>query len=206
MSMPSRARIRPPAPPVRPAAAHGRPRASDRVGAGGTGTLSGSGPGARAGTPRAAAGGRQPGRGRPRPRLTGRGAVLVMLAVFLFINLIAAGVHSTFLNGFGYAAGCLLAVAYARREAMLVVVTTPPAIFLISLVAAKLMTTGGNTVVAAAEGTLLTLAALAPWLFGVTIACVAVATVRGLPRCVQQLRSALAGGQAALTEPDSTKG
>ncbi|MDQ2877322.1 MAG: hypothetical protein M3Y33_21935, partial [Actinomycetota bacterium] len=140
-------------------------------------------------------GGRQPGarRARSRPRLTGRGAVLVMLAVFLLIDLIAAGAHSTWLNGFGYAAGCLLAVTYARREALLVVATTPPAVFLIALVATKLMTAGGNTVLAAAEGTLLTLAALAPWLFGVTIASLAAATVRGLPRCIQDLRTALAG-------------
>jgi hypothetical protein len=126
--------------------------------------------------------------------------VLVMLAVFLFINLIAAGVHSTWLNGFGYAAGCVLAVTYARREALLVVVTTPPALFLAALVTAKLMTTGGNTVVAAAEGTLLTLAALAPWLFGVTIACLAAATVRGLPRCIQDLRTTLAGQDAAAAQ------
>jgi hypothetical protein len=120
-----------------------------------------------------------------------------MLAVFLVVDLIAAGVHSTFLNGFGYAAGCLLAVAYARREALLVVATTPPAVFLAALLAVKLMTAGGDTVVAGAEGTLLTLAAIAPWLFGVTIAYLAAATVRGLPRCIQDLRTALAGQGAA---------
>jgi hypothetical protein len=196
MSMPGRARTRPPAPPARPGPAHGRARGTESTATGSTARRS-SGTGARSGTRRADAGGRPPGRARSRSRLTGRGAVLVMLAVFLFINLIAAGVHSTWLNGFGYAAGCVLAVTYARRDALLVVVTTPPALFLIALVAAKLMTTGGNTVVAAAEGTLLTLAALAPWLFGVTIACVVAATVRGLPRCIQDLRTALAGQDAA---------
>jgi hypothetical protein len=120
-----------------------------------------------------------------------------MLAVFLVVDLIAAGVHSTFLNGFGYAAGCLLAVTYARREALLVVATTPPAVFLAALLAVKLMTAGGDAVVAGAEGTLLTLAAIAPWLFGVTIAYLGTATVRGLPRCIHDLRTALAGQGAA---------
>jgi hypothetical protein len=187
--MPGRARIRPPAPPARPTPVHGRPRGGSADRASGTGT--------RTGPRRAAAGGRPAGRGRSRARLTGRGAVLVMLAVFLAVDLIAAGVHSTFLNGFGYAAGCLLAVAYARREALLIVATMPPAIFLAALLSTKLMTAGGNVVVAGSEGTLLTLAATAPWLFGVTIAYLAAATARGLPRCIQELRTALAGQGAA---------
>lgn len=191
--MPGRARIRPPAPPARPAPGHGRPRA----GASGADRASGNGTGARPGTRRAAAGGPRPGRSRSRARLTGRGAVLVMLAVFLLADLIAAGVHSTFLNGFGYAAGCALAVAYARREALLIVATTPPAIFFAALLTIKLLTAGGNAVLGGAEGTLLTLAALAPWMVGVTIAYLAAATVRGLPRCIQELRTALAGQGAA---------
>ena len=188
--MPGRARIPPAAPSARPAPP-GRPRASGTASS--TRSVSRGGTAARPGPRRAAAGGRQPDRGRSRPRLTGRGAVLAMLAVFLLIDLIAAGMHSTWLIGFGYAAGCLLAVTYARREALLAVVTTPPAIFLVALASIKVLTAGGNTVLAAAEGTLLTLAATAPWLFGVTIACLAAATVRGLPRCIHELRTALAG-------------
>jgi hypothetical protein len=183
--MPGRARIRPPAPPAPPAPGHGRPRP--------TSTGSGTGTGTR----RAAAGGSRPGRSRSRSRLTGRGAVLAMLAVFLLADLIAAAVHSTFLNGFGYAAGCALAVAYARREALLIVATTPPAIFLAALLSIKLLTAGGDAVLGGAEGTLLTLAAIAPWMFGVTIAYLAAATARGLPRCIQDLRTALAGQGAA---------
>lgn len=191
--MPGRARIRPQAPsapPARPAPGHGLLRA-------GSGRASASGAGARPGTRRAAAGGPRPGRSRSRAQLTGRGAVLVMLAVFLLVDLIAAGVHSTFLNGFGYAAGCALAVAYARREALLIVATTPPAIFFAALLSIKLLTAGGNAALAGAEGTLLTLAAIAPWLFGVTIAYLAAAMMRGLPRCIQELRTALAGQGAA---------
>ena len=175
MSTPSRARARPVAPPSGPTS---RP-------------ASGSGP------RRAAPGPRQPVRMRSRPQLTGRGAVLVMLAVFLVGDLIGTGLHATVVTGLGYTAGCLLAVRYARREAMLVVAATPPALFLLALVSAELMTAGGSTLLAAAEGTLLTLAGTAPWLLVVTLACVGAATARGLPRCVQDLRAALAGQDAA---------
>jgi hypothetical protein len=193
MSMGSRARTRPAAPPA-PAA--GRPRAG-----GGTGARprvsSGAASGTGRGTRHAAAGRRQPSRARPRARLTGRGAVLVMLAVFLVGDLIGVGLHTTVVAGLGYAAGCALAVTYARREAMLVVVTTPPAVFLAALVAAELMTAGGSALLSTAEGTLLTLAGTAPWLLVVTLACVGVAMTRGLRSCVQELRTALAGQAAA---------
>ena len=181
--MPSRARTRAAPAPARPVPVHSRPRAS----------VSGSRPGPN----RTSTGRRQPSRAKSRPRLTGRGAVLVMLVVFVVTDLIAAGLHSTWLGGLGYAAGCLLAVTYARREALLLVVTTPPAIFLAALVATELVTVGGSTLLATAEGTLLTLAATAPWLLGVTIVCVAAAIMRGLPRCIQDLRTALAGQDAA---------
>jgi hypothetical protein len=123
--------------------------------------------------------------------------MLVMLAVFLIGNLIAAWAHADALSGLGYAAGCLLAVVYARREALLLVVTTPPLIFLVALVAAELITAAGSTVLATAEGTLLTLAAVAPWLFGCTLACLIVALLRGLPQCVRDLRAALGGRTSA---------
>jgi hypothetical protein len=184
--MSSRARTRPPAAPA------GRPRAGGGASAG-PGVSSGT----RLGTRHAAAGRRQPSRARPRARLTGRGAVLVMLAVFLVGDLIGVGLHTTVVAGLGYAAGCALAVTYARREAMLVVVTTPPAVFLAALVTAELMTAGGSALLATAEGTLLTLAGTAPWLLVVTLACVGVAMTRGLRACVQELRTALAGQAAA---------
>jgi hypothetical protein len=187
--MGSRARTRPAAAPGRPV-----PRAAGRTRAGGRPAASAA---RRPGTRHAAAGRRQPSRARSRARLTGRGAVLVMLAVFLVGDLIGVGLHTTVVAGLGYAAGCALAVTYARREAMLVVVTTPPAVFLAALVSAELMTAGGSALLSTAEGTLLTLAGTAPWLLVVTLACVAVAMTRGLPACVQELRTALAGQAAA---------
>ena len=135
-----------------------------------------------------------------RPRLTGRGATLLMVAVFLVGNLIAGSTHVPWLAGLSYAAGCLLAVGYARREALLLVVTTPPLIFLLSLLGAELITAGGSTVLATAEGTMLTLAAVAPWLFACTAGCLVVAMTRGLPRCIRDLRAALNG------RPDAPEG
>jgi len=174
MSTPSRARTRS-APPAR-SPASGRP------------ALPGRSPAPA--RPRAGA------RARNRPRLTGRGAVLVMLVVFLIGDLIGVGLHSTLVAGLGYAAGCALAVIYARREAMLVVVTTPPAAFLLALVTAELLTAGRSALLSAAEGTLLTLAGTAPWLLVVTLGYLGVASARGLPRCIQDLRAALAGQHA----------
>jgi hypothetical protein len=73
------------------------------------------------------------------------------------------------------------------------VVTTPPTIFLAALVAAELITAGSHTVLATTEGTILTLAAVAPWLFGCTVACLIAGLLRGLPRCVRDLRAQLNG-------------
>jgi hypothetical protein len=175
MSVPGETRSTPGTMPLRPAAEAGRPH----------GRSSAVGDGRRA-----------PARKQSRPRLTGRGAVLLMLAVFLVGNLIAVPIKVPWLGGLGYAAGCLLAVAYTRREALLIVVSTPPAIFLAALVATELITAGSNTALATTEGTLLTLAAVAPWLFGCTIACLIAGLVRGLPRCIRDLRAQLNGRDA----------
>ena len=176
MSVPGGARPTPGTMPLGQARGHDRPRArqADRV------------------APRPAsapAPAPRPGR----PRLTGRGATLVMLAVFLVGDLIAQAAHVPWLAGLSYVAGCLLAAFYARREALLLVVTTPPLIFLISVVCDELITAWSSTMLATAAGTMLTLAAVAPWLLAGTAGCVALATVRGLPRCVSDLRAGLAG-------------
>jgi hypothetical protein len=130
---------------------------------------------------------------RSRPRLTGRGSMLVMLVLFLAGNLIAVSASRPWLGGLGYAAGCLLAVAYARREAMLLVVIPPPLIFLVALVSAELITGGNATALATAEGTLLTLAAVAPWLYVCTAAVLVAGTMRGLPACIRRLRAEMNG-------------
>jgi hypothetical protein len=146
---------------------------------------------------RALAGSQEARSSRGRARLTGRGSVLVMILLFLAGCLIAAWSGLDWPAGVGYAAGVLLAAGYARREALLLVVITPPVIFATTLIAAELVTAGGSTLLATTEGTILVLAAVAPWLFCGTAACVLVAWLRGLPRCVRDLRSELAGRGAA---------
>ena len=132
-------------------------------------------------------------RPRSRPRLTSRGALVVMVAAFLAGNLLAAGIAHSWPAGLGFAAGCLLAVAYARRESMLLVVVAPPVIFLITLVGAELITASSASALATAEGVLLTLAGTAPWLFGVMIITLVIAMMRGLPSCIRRLGAELAG-------------
>lgn len=130
-------------------------------------------------------------------RLTGRGSVLVMVLLFLAGCLIAAWSGHNWPAGLGYLAGALLAAGYARREALLLVVIAPPVIFAMTLIAAELVTAGGSTLLATAEGTILVLAAVAPWLFCGTAACVVLAWLRGLPRCVRELRADIGGRGAA---------
>jgi hypothetical protein len=50
-----------------------------------------------------------------------------------------------------------------------------------------------GTVISVLEGTLLTLADVAPWLFAGTVICLVAAMVRGLPQCVRDLRAGLRG-------------
>jgi hypothetical protein len=142
------------------------------------------------------AGRRPPAAQHGRPRLTRRGAVLIMIIVFLVGNLVTAWTQLSWPGGLGYGAGCLLAAAYARREALLLVVIAPPVIFLTTLTAAELISAGGGTLLAVAEGTILALAAVAPWLFCGTTAGLVVAMMRGLPRCVRDLRAEMSGRPA----------
>jgi hypothetical protein len=148
----------------------------------------------RDGTARSRAGDRPTAPGhRSRPRLTGRGAVLLMFVVFGVGNLTGAGLQAWWLAGVSYAAGCLLAVGYARRDTLLLVVTTPPLIYLGTLVIAELVTAQGGTVLATAEGTLLALAAVSPWLVASTAGCLIVALMRGLRQSIRHLSAELDG-------------
>lgn len=130
---------------------------------------------------------------RSRPRLTGRGAVLLMFVVFGVGNLTGAGLQAWWLAGVSYAAGCLLAAGYARRDTLLLVVTAPPLIYLVTLVIAELVTAQGGTLLATAEGTLLALAAVSPWLFASTAGCLIVALMRGLRQSIRHLSAELNG-------------
>lgn len=129
-------------------------------------------------------------------RLTSRGCALVMFVVFLGTGLLAQQLSATWVAGLGYGVGCLLAVFFARRGALLFVSTTPPLIFLIALVCVQLITATGSTLLATAEGTVLALAAASGWLFACTAGCIALAVVRGLPQSIRDLSAEINGRPA----------
>ena len=142
---------------------------------------------------------RRPGRGLPGgpqespSRLTARGAGLAMFSVFFPGTLTAGWLHLTALTGLSFVAGCLLAGLYTRRAHLLIVVTMPPMIFMAALICAKAVSATGNTLVSTAEGSLITLSAIAPWLFYGTAATIVIALFRGLPRRIGELRAELRG-------------
>ena len=77
------------------------------------------------------------------------------------------------------------------------VVITPPMIFLAAVICAEILTSssanGHSGLLSAAAGTVLTLAAAAPWLFGGQALALLVALFRGLPQSVRELRAGLRG-------------
>jgi hypothetical protein len=74
---------------------------------------------------------------------------------------------------------------------------SPPLAFFAACVCAKAATSAGLTT--AAEGTLVTLASSAPWLFAGTALTVGIALCRGLPGNIRQL------GQDLHGEPDASQ-
>ena len=198
----------------RPGAASGWP---------GSGPAGDSGPGRASGRPEPGAGGpagartpagayrRAAGRaaglgraGRPgaRPgiRLTCRGALLAMAVLFFLGTLAAAGLGWDWLAGLAFVAGSAAAARYANRRDLLAVAVSPPLLFLCALVLARLLTASGHLAAAVMGGTLLTLAAVAPWLFAGVAVNLAIALLRGLPACVRELRRDLRGLAAGYPE------
>jgi hypothetical protein len=131
------------------------------------------------------------------PLMTIRAAVASMFMIFLLADLGAGWLHMVALTGFGYAAGSAIAAGRTRQQDLLLVATSPPAIYLAAVTAGELITLHLNHV-AASPGLVLadiflTLSTAAPWLFGGLAGALLIATVRGLPQCVRQLRAQLAG-------------
>jgi hypothetical protein len=141
--------------------------------------------------------------GESRVRVTARGALAGMFAVCFASSLLAYLLHLEVLVGLGFCAACVLAPAYAVRPALLEVVTAPPVTFLLAVVVVQGLTAQGDSshasMLSVLEGTLLTLAAIAPWLFVGTVLCVVIAMRRGLPDCVRDLRASLRGDAAVRT-------
>lgn len=154
------------------------------------------------------------GSGPPATRMTARGAVVVMFLLFLMGILAAGWLHLELLNGLSFVTGCVLATCYSRRDALLAAVVTPPLVFMAALVTAELLTSHADTVrhslTSAAEGIILTLAAVALWLFSGVIIGLIVALLRGLPQCVRELGAELRGdlgarGPSAQREPSAQR-
>jgi hypothetical protein len=131
-------------------------------------------------------------------RMTARGAVVAMFSLFLLGMLAGGWLHLGSLTGLSFVAGCALAARYTKRDSLLTAVLTPPLLFMIALIVTEIMTshvgTLRRTLTSAAEGIVLTLASVAPWLFCGMIIGLAVAVHSGLPQCVRELRADLRGG------------
>jgi hypothetical protein len=133
--------------------------------------------------------------------MTTRTAIVVMFVIFLLTDLCAGWLDVVALTGFGFAAGSAAAAGRTRREDLLLAATTPPLIFLIAVTVGELITLHMNHVAVSAGLVLadifLTLSTAAPWLFGGLAAALLIATVRGLPQCVRDLRAQLTGATLA---------
>jgi hypothetical protein len=123
--------------------------------------------------------------------LTGRGAVMVMLAVFALGLLGASWTPWPVLAGAFFVIGSLAAVIYVRPGDLLMVTIVPPLLFGITLVGVKAATATGSVVLSVAEGTAITMAEAAPWLFAGMVLTLIIAWARGLRECVRELRQDL---------------
>src|SRR5215475_10754910 len=134
-----------------------------------------------------------------RIRLTGRGAVMGMLAVFALGLLVASWMGWPVLAGASFVIGSAAAVLYVRPGDLLMVSIVPPLLFGVALVVVKAATATGSVALSVAEGTAITMAEVAPWLFAGMVLTLVIAWARGLPGCFRELRQDLrdAGRPAA---------
>jgi hypothetical protein len=137
-----------------------------------------------------------------RIRLTGRGALMAMLAVFALGLLVASWLGWPVLAGALFVIGSVAAVLYVRPGDLLMVTIVPPLLFGIMLVAVKTATATGNVALSVAEGTAITMAEVAPWLFAGMVLTLVIAWARGLRGCVRELRQDLrAAGRPPTDRP-----
>ncbi len=143
-------------------------------------------------------------------RMTARGAVLAMFSLFFFGMLTGGWLHLGSLTGLSFVAGCVLTARCTKRDGLLTALVASPLIFMIALVCTEIMVSRGDTLrhtlTSVVEGTFLTLASNAPWLFSGVILGVIIALFCGLPQCVRELRADLRGDvglllQAKLARP-----
>jgi hypothetical protein len=123
--------------------------------------------------------------------LTGRGAVMVMLAVFALGLLGASWTPWPALAGAFFVIGSVAAVVYVSPSDLLMVTIVPPLLFSIALLGVKAATATGNVVLSIAEGAAITMAEVAPWLFAGMVLTLVIAWARGLRECIRELRQDL---------------
>jgi len=123
--------------------------------------------------------------------LTGRGAVMAMLAVFALGLLGASWTPWPVLAGAFFVIGSVAAVVYVRPGDLLMVTIVPPLLFGIALLGVKAATATGNVVLSIAEGAAITMAEVAPWLFAGMVLTLVIAWARGLRACIRELRQDL---------------
>ena len=114
-----------------------------------------------------------------------------MLLLFLISLLAATWLRWGVLTGASFVIGSVAAAWYTRPRDLLAVAVSPPLLFFCALVCVKALTAQGTMVISTVEGTALTLANVAPWLFAGVILYLIVAWARGLPQCVTDLRHGL---------------
>jgi uncharacterized protein DUF6542 len=131
----------------------------------------------------------------PGIRLTGRGAVLGMLAVFAVGLLGASWLGWAVLAGASFLIGSAAAALYVRPRDLLMVTIAPPLLFGVALVGTKAVTATGNMALSTAEGVAVTLAGTAPWLFAGAALSLVIAWSRGLNERVRELREELRPGR-----------
>jgi len=130
-----------------------------------------------------------------RSHMTARGAMVAMFGLFLAADLTASWTGHEVPAGLGFLAACILGPYLVRRHALLQVLAASPAIFLVALVITQIATAQGTgkhgKILSVLEGTVLVLAALAPWLLSGTAIGIAMALPRGLVQCARDLKREL---------------
>ena len=117
-----------------------------------------------------------------------------MAGAFLIGLLLAAWLGWAVLAGLAFVAGCVVAARYATTTALLTVVVSPPLLFLAAVILVSAVTVPGGLFMSVVVGSVATLASLAPWLALGMVLTVIITWIRGLPRCIQDLRRELRSG------------
>jgi hypothetical protein len=130
-----------------------------------------------------------------RSHMTARGALVSMFGLFLAADLAASWTGHQVPAGVGFLAACVLGPYLVRKHALLQVIAASPAIFLVALIITQIATAQGTgkhgKILSVLEGTVLVLAALAPWLLSGVVLGVVAAIPRGLVQCTRDLKQEL---------------